>query len=686
MGLSSDLPERGQGLRIFEGIGLALLGQRGHLFAWGPVGLGGGIGLYFLMPEEPDRLVVSALVIFGFFCAVLAFLQKRAFAPLIWLCALLALGFGLAAGRADRVGAPVLEWRYYGAVQGRIIGMDRSASDALRLTLADVTLENMRPDQTPAKVRVALHGEQGFITPSPGMSVMMTAHLSPPSGPVEPGGFDFQRHAWFKGIGAVGYTRTPVLTAAPRQNGASVFAFRMKLSKAVQARMSPDVAGVAAALTTGDRSGLDETTVQALRASNLAHLLAISGLHMGLLAGVVFAAARLAFALLPAVSLRLPAKKIAAGIALGAAAAYLVLSGGSVATQRAFVMAAVALIAVILDRRALSLRAVALAGLVILCLRPEALLSPGFQMSFAATTALVAVFAVMRDQEVRLGPKWVRAFATLFLSSLVAGLATAPYAASHFNVVSHYGLPANLVAMPVMGLVVAPSAVLAVCLVPLGLEGLGLWAMEHGLRVIMKVAKLVSEQDGAQGFIPSSPPAFLPVFSLGMLWLILWQGHLRWMGVAVAVVGLGLWGDAKRPDVLISDTGGLVGVLTPKGRALSKDRGQGFVALNWLENDGENITQPQAATRWPEVAAQQITHVKGKRAVAAFQTCPPQMVVVANYPLANTLPCQVYDADSLRRTGAIALYRLSDGTWQEHTARAASGRRLWNTPEIRSAD
>ena len=218
----------------------------------------------------------------------------------------------------------------------------------------------------------------------------------------------------FQKLGAVGYTRAPVVELGPPGRGGAVFAFRMWLSGAIQARMPDDVAGFAAAVTTGDRSGIPKETVEALRISNLAHLLAISGLHMGLLAGFVFAVVRMGLALVPVVSLRINTKKTAAVVALLASAGYLVLSGGSVSTERAFVMTAVMLLAVLVDRRALSLRAVAVAALVVLVLKPEALLGPGFQMSFAATTALVVAFGWLRDREIGFGPKWLRAVGAVF--------------------------------------------------------------------------------------------------------------------------------------------------------------------------------------------------------------------------------------------------------------------------------
>ncbi|MCE8459442.1 ComEC/Rec2 family competence protein, partial [Rhodovulum sulfidophilum] len=227
---------------------------------------------------------------------------------------------------------------------------------------------------------------------------------------------------------------------------------------------------------------MSRDTIQALRDSNLAHLLAISGLHMGLLTGVIFAALRFALALWPRLALRLPVKKIAAAGALAVGAVYLALSGGNVATERAFIMVAAVLGAVMADRRALTLRAVALAALIVLVLTPESLTQAGFQMSFAATTALIAVFAALRDRPEGgwRPPRWAQGVLAVVISSAVAGAATAPFGAAHFNQVSQFGLLANLASVPLMGLLVMPAAVAAACLAPFGLAGLGLEPMRWG--------------------------------------------------------------------------------------------------------------------------------------------------------------------------------------------------------------
>ena len=660
-----------------------LLCQRGFLFPWAPVFFGIGIGVYFGFTWEPGLSFFLSVVAIGGCAAVLGLRRPGAWSPLGYALALIALGTCIAGIRAHRVAAPVLDFRYYGPVEGRVVGIDRSASDALRLTLDQVVLARTDPSRLPARVRISLHGGATASRVEPGQWVMTTAHLSPPQGPVEPGGFDFRRHAWFQVLGGVGYTRVPVLAIAPpERHNLWIFRVRMAVSDHMRRVLPGDVGGFAAAVTTGDRSGVSQDTLDALRASNLAHLLAISGLHMGLLAGFVFGVIRYGLALFPAVALRVPIRKVAAVVALIVAAGYLALSGGNVATERAFIMVAVALLALLFDRRALSLRAVAMAALIVLALRPEALLSPGFQMSFAATTALVAVFGWFRDGRISLGPRWLAPVVGLIISSAVAGAATAPVGAVHFNALAKYGLIANLLSVPVMGTVVIPAAVLALCLAPLGLSSIGLWIMGLGLRWILFVAHWVAGLPAARSFVPSPDPIVLPMICLGMIWLILWQGRLRFVGLLPCLAALVLWAQTERPPVLIADTGGLVGVMTEDGRALSKARGAGFIAGVWLENDGDAANQPEAANRWGDDALLrrttfdkwQIIHVPGKRAAATLDECSEGQIVVTSVALETTGDCQLYDPVTLRQSGALALYPD-----RVISARAVTGDRLWTS-------
>ncbi len=704
---------------IFGAVNAVQQGQRGALMPWAAVCLGLGVGIYFALPVEPGVLGYALAAFAGLLGAVLGLWRREVLGPLGIALALVALGVGVAGWRAHQVAGPVMEFRYYGPIEGRIVGIDRSASDAVRLTLDRVRLDDVRA--VPRRVRVSLHGEQGYLEPVPGAVVMMSGHLSPPGGAAEPGGFDFQRHAWFQSLGGVGYTRVPaLLLEAPAPGDQRLFSLRMRMSAAVQAAIPGQPGAFAAAVLTGDRSGLEQGPIQDMRDSNIAHLLAISGLHMGLLTGFVYAALRLGLALIPALALRYPIRKWAAVGALISGAFYLALSGGNVATERAFIQVAVMFTAVLLDRRAITLRSVAIAAIIVLLRRPETLMSPGFQMSFAATTALVAVFNGLQGAAfLRNWPGWAKGVWALVVSSAVAGAATAPFAAAHFNRLAVYGLIANLLTVPVMGSVVIPFAVLALLLAPFGLSWLAFSIMDKALQWILGVAARVADLPGAVEMVPSPPPPVLALIAIGGIGLCLWKGRGRWAMVAPIVVAMLIWTGAERPSVLISESGGLVGQRAGDGpRALSRARGDGFVAGIWLENDGDPADQEGAASRagWAEDGAGQVAmlgalslwHGAGRAAAReAVEACARHAVVVVNAwpedPPARLLEaeaqtlarlsapglplgaanaqtaadCLLLSPSVLSRTGAVALGATEEGL-QIDTARARQGNRLWS--------
>lgn len=671
----------------------ALLAQRGHLFPWIAVAYGTGIGIFFLLRFEPGWPHHVGVAVAGLAAAALGRLLGAVTGPFALAMAVVAAGFVHAGWRAHAVAEPVLGFRYYGPIEGRVVDIDRSSSDLPRLLLDRVVLADVSPARTPARVRVSATGDQPWLPMEPGAVVILTGHLSPPSGPTEPGDFDFRRHVWFEGLGGVGYTATPILTLRPGadgQGGLAVNRLRLVLSGAIMDRVPGDAGGYAAAVMTGDRSGMTEAANQVMRDSNLYHLVSISGTHMALLVAFVFGLIRFGVALVPPVALRVSAKKVAAAVALPVAAFYLALAGRDMATERAFVMVAVALVAILLDRQALTLRSVAIAALIVLAMRPEALLNPGFQMSFAASAALVAVFAearaLPRNQSVVW--RWLMPVAILAMSSIVAGTATAPFAAAHFNRVAHYGLVANLLAGPAMAFLVMPGGVILAVLGPLGLDQPAVWMIDFGARFILWVAGWIAAMPGSVSAVITPPDAVLPLFALGGVFVMLWKGRARWGGLALPMAAMVLWFAADRPVLLVAETGGLVGLMTDDGRVLSKATGDSYVAENWLENDGETVMQEAAHARPGMVTEARVTrislqgaevlHVTGKVAFAAIADCGGADLLISNVVAdpGVTRNCDVFDLTRLRETGAIAA-RVEDGAIILVTAADLAGDRLW---------
>lgn len=691
-------------------------GQRGYMMPWCAVALGCGVGIYFSLAVEPGVLVYAIACAVMALGAAMTLCRKEVLGPLGMVMALVAFGVCVAGSRAHYVAGPVIDFRYYGAIEGRIVAMDRSSSDALRLTLEDVQLDDVR--NTPHRVRISLIGGVDYIDYLPGAIIITTGHLSPPSGAAEPAGFDFQRHAWFQSLGGVGYTRAPVLLLeAPADGAAPLFSLRMRMSAAIQAQIAGQPGAFAAAVLTGDRSGLGQDATQDMRDANIAHLLAISGLHMGLLTGFVYAALRFGLALIPPLALRYPIRKWAAVAALATGAFYLAMSGGNVATERAFIQVAVMFTAVLLDRRAITLRSVAIAAIIVLLHRPETLMSPGFQMSFAATTALVAAFTGLQGAKwMRKWPKWVKGLWALVASSVIAGGATAPFAAAHFNRLAVYGLPANLLTVPAMGSVVIPFAVLALILTPFGLSWAAFWVMDIALQWILGVADYVANMPGSVRMVPSPPTIVLTTIATSGIAMCLWFGRGRWVMLVPMASAFVLWTMSERPGLLISNTGGLVGQVQDATRSLSRERGDGFAARIWLENDGDATTQAIAATRtgWRDVDAGHVTqigdytlwHGAGRAASRVVEpACAAFDIVVTNLapedPSAalqqaetstraaltsqptgaartNTAaPCILLTPRVLSQTGAISV-TVQDGQLTLNTAQQHQGQRLWS--------
>jgi len=664
---------------------------RAGLFPWIAVMVGCGVGLWFSMTVEPGlgSYTVAAAI---FVAAIPLWLRgPETLYPLVIALAALSAGWLSAGVRAQMVAAPMLEFRYYGPVEGRIVWIDRSQSDALRLTLDRVVLREVAPDRTPVRVRVSLQVDQPWLNPAPGQVVILTASLAAPEGPVEPGGFDFRRLAFFDRLGAVGYTRTPVLLLEEPAGGAlPIDRLRRYLTTAMLDRMNGQAGAFAAGAMTGDRSAITKDTVQALRDSSLAHLLAISGMNMAFLTAFVFALLRYGLALVPYVALRLNTEKVAAVVSLCVAAFYLLLSGANVATERAFIMIAVFLGAILLDRRALTLRSVAVAGLILLLYKPESLLEPGFQMSFAATIALIVGFAALDSSIYRQRlPRWMMPVFTLVLSSLIGGLATAPYAAAHFNRFTDYGLLANLLTVPVMGALIMPGGAIAALLAPLGLAALPLWVMEQGALWILFVAHWIAGLEGSVTGIPAPGPLVLPLLTLGAIWLILWRGRLQLAGIAPVAAALGLWLLVERPALLISGDGKLVGLAGPEGRVLSAATGGGFAAESWLENDGDLVGQSFSAERegftgpkgerWFLLGEANAVSLTGKAATdklgAACAT--GALVILAGVGEDTPKGCRLIDDTLLLQTGPLAIW--SEGT-RLRIVPTRQARRLWSPP------
>ncbi|MEE9545598.1 MAG: ComEC/Rec2 family competence protein, partial [Rhodospirillales bacterium] len=421
--------------RLIAAVTETLAVERERWVLWLPVAFGAGIAVYFALPAEPPLWLGAAAIMAAAACAGLG---RRRAALLVALLGIAtgAAGFTVAQWRTAAVAEPMLSKRLGPTgVSGRIVAVERFPKGS-RISLERLRIARLGPQRTPAMVRLRLQGRQPAI--GAGDWIRVRAVLSPPPPPAAPGAFDFQRQSYFRRLGAVGFAFGPVeLIAKGRDRGLDSLSLglerlRQGIADSVMAGLHGRPGTIAAALMTGTRKAIEPKTITAIRDAGLAHLLAISGLHVGLVAAILFVGLRGALALAPPLALRYPIKKWAAAAAIIGAFAYALLAGATVPTQRAFLMIGLVLLAVLFDRRGLSMRLVAWAAFVILLLTPESLLGASFQLSFAAVTALIAAYEVVRDRR-RFGnkgpPKWPRTallyVAGVALTTVIAETATA---------------------------------------------------------------------------------------------------------------------------------------------------------------------------------------------------------------------------------------------------------------------
>ena len=577
----------------------------GRLLPWLPVAFGSGIALYFTADREPAWWAAAGLTLVTIAIAIVA--RRRLFGfPLALALATISCGFCVATLQSARVAHPVLQVSTWNAQLSGFVESREEREKSDRIVIRVHRFEAPRVNEKPERVRVSVRKN---TAPDVGTYIALKAHLSPPLAPLRPGGYDFARDMYFQQIGASGYVLgrikiepPPVIETtwtqrATQQSAMFIDALRESLNRRIHAILPGDRGSLASALITGKRNSISEAVRDTFYVSSLAHVLAISGFHMAVVAGIMFFCVRAGLALVPSLAIARPIKKWAALAALFAAAFYLVLSGSSVSTQRSFIMIGIVLIGVMADRPAITFRTLAIAAVGVLTIAPQSVLHPSFQMSFAATLALIAGFQYgvpnwRGDADTSLGARaalwgW-REIAGLLLASLVAGLATTPYAAYHFHRVAPYGVLANLLAMPVITTVVMPMGILGVLTMPFGFDALFWRLMGVGIDWMIGVAQWVTSLPGSVGQMAAFGTGPLLLVTLGLLLICLLRTPLRWSG-AVLAIAAGLWAlQTPRPAALISGDGQIAAMRRPDGRLTILHRGRdSFAVKDWLAADGD---------------------------------------------------------------------------------------------------
>lgn len=564
------------------------------------ISLATGIGLYFALPYDIPRTFAVALgiallaVVFRF-----SYLQQRVLRSLLYALICI-IGFIVADMRTNRVAAPVLdETADYYNVRGMVIERQTNSKGRDHLVVSNLEIVGLRADQTPAKLKVQVRTKIDDDL-APGDRVQFDANLSAPPGPVAAGSFNFARKSWFDRIGGVGFAVSDITQiSAPPLQSSSVNELRHDIGLRLTNQMEAKEAALATALLTGNRSALPADVVDNMRDAGLAHLLAISGLHMGLVTATIFFMIEALFSLIPSIALRVPPAKIAALFAWGAAFGYLVLSGMPVSTLRAFLMVSIALMGILMNRRAISVRSIALAAITIMLIWPEALVSVGFQMSFAAVTGLVVFYEKWGRKLVFGGFSrdgkafgFIQKLSGLFIASvatsLVSEIAIAPIALYHFQTVALYGLLANLIAVPLMSFLIMPLLLLTLLLMPFGLEWLVTPFVEYCLSFLMSVAAGVSAMPGSTASTPVLPFIFLLLALTVGLSLTMLRGRLLYESSALCLVLMVLVSQhTNEPDMYISKGGKILAIKQKSGELAFDSRRHSYQKDAWLRLNGE---------------------------------------------------------------------------------------------------
>ncbi len=678
-------------------------------------GLPAGILVYFALPVEPPWwLGIVALVACG--ALIVAFRRWAASASAVWASGLLlsvltlmlaamsasSLGFAAASLRTTSKATLKLERPIFAKQLTGVVRRSEQEAEAWRLWIEPEVIDDWPVDRPMPKL-LRLRWSEPEAAPEllrVGARLRGRVQAFPPSEPVRPGGLDIQRLAFFQGVGGYGrFMEAPQLVeAAPAWTmTAALEIWREGLAQHLRQRYPGDIGQAMAALVVGHSQGVSEAGKEAIRRSGLAHLFAISGLHMGIVAGFAFLCLRFALLGFGIPAVRLHAKKIAAVLTLGVAAGYLLISGTAIPAQRAFLMLALVLAAVAFDRRAFSPRLVGWAAAVILLTRPESLLTPSFQMSFAAVSALIAFAPVWQrllnrgffgadGQERSLGLLAASKAAGLMVTSILATLATAPFVLATFHRLALAGILSNLLAVPLTGLWILPWGMVGLLLSPLGLGDLAFVPMSWGVRLLLDWAHWFSGLEIGLIYMASFSGAWTALTGLALWMSLLTRGVLR-AAAALLLMASFVGPMAAQPArAYIAGNARSVAIQSPEGLILYRTRAGSFVADQWSHAQGwQPVLSLKQAEAQGLIRCDELACVTtGRHPIAISQDyesliedCQSSALVVSLQASMQGCGVPLIDYARLKERGAVAVYRSGKG-WQLREVRAWQGTRPWS--------
>ena len=677
--------------------------QRQNAVLWVPVLLGCGIGFYFDLHAEPGWFSGTGVFLAAIIAAAGIWLYRREVTPAFLISLIFVfffLGFAVAQGRTHLVTAPVLQKSLDPVmVEGTIKSLDSlEEGKGTRVILENLLIEKLTSDKTPYSVRLSIRKDNDL---KPGQRIRVLAGLNPPSPPVTPSGYDFQRYAWFKRIGAFGFAyKAPEILSQGEGNTGWLETFRQNQANHVRDVVPEPESSIVSALLLGERAAIPEDAWADIRAAGLAHVISISGLHIGLIAGGIFFVLRFLMALFPRFALYHPIKKYAACAALAGCTMYAVMVGLSVPTVRSVIMTGFVLLAVMLDRSPFSLRLVAFAAVIILLSTPEAMTGPSFQMSFAAVAALIFFYDKTRNfwsgvnHRYKWGGKIFTLLAGMVMTSVIATIATAPFSLYHFQQFPFYSVVGNVLAMPVISFVIMPAAVFAYILMPFGLHDIALSTMGWGVHAMLEISSMIAAWPYATIPLKVWPLSSLLCFTAAGIILMLVEGRARWVFTLPLIAGIVLVSTHKLPDILVSSSGKLMMVRMGDEIYLSSKRADKFTAETWVREIGQSMNDVKTWPREGEIIQGTdrlqcdryacMAKIKGHDIAFSFdprsvaEDCRRAEIVIAAKPIKprNCAATISFGLWELRDGGVHALY-LDQNSITLETVSGERGTRPW---------
>lgn len=560
---------------------------------WLVVAFAAGIIAWVALPVRADWI---AALLFAAAVALLALTRIDAERHPHLRLAIAGLAIMAAAGmatiwsRSALVGQPAIAGPRIVSVSGLVIERREEPAKARARLVLQTRLPDM-PD--PVRIRVNLPLKKDVSGLAEGAQVSLRVRLMPPAAPMLPGAYDFARAAWFDRLAATGTVLGEVTLLRPFDHDTTLRSLQKSLAEHVRSRLGGSSGAIAAAFASGDRGAIATSDEDAMRDAGLTHLLSISGLHVSALVGAVYWMVARLLALIPWIALRIRVPLAAALAGALAGLAYTLLTGAEVPTIRSCIGALLVLAALALGRDPLSLRMVAVGGLVVMVFWPEAVLGPSFQMSFAAVIAIIAFHSAAPVRGFMTGEHYgplarmARSVILLLLTGVVIELALMPIGLFHFHRAGIYGSLANVIAIPLTTFVTMPLIGVALLLDLANLGAPAWWLVGKSLDLLLALAHFVAGQPGAVTMLPPFGAVDFAVFAAGMLWLALWTGRVRLWGLVPAILAVLSMVLTPTPDILVTGDGHHVGITGAGDDLVVLRMGRGeYIRDNLLELAG----------------------------------------------------------------------------------------------------